>query len=279
MRKIIYICAVICCLSVFSFAQAKPFSEFDKAVREQKGGFSGDKSYLSKIFNQERIRLGDDFETQLWKYIGDDIEKHYWLNSFVEWDSYLHGNKPLPELAYRIRLSALNLLEKKNDKKNLGRKVTLNREQAIYYHNNGKRELALKSKNIAETILKEDKEISSYVAGMTALDRCIYSNLEGDTSSCEKESQKPTELIVASGYVNGIAVKLPQPRNPKSLKGEVHVRVLIGEDGKVISAEAMRGVKELFDLSVEAAKAAEFRPLTLSGKPAKRSGVIVYKFS
>ncbi|HEY0658784.1 MAG TPA: hypothetical protein VGD05_09930, partial [Pyrinomonadaceae bacterium] len=90
-------------------------------------------------------------------------------------------------------------------------------------------DLAIKSKNIAEVILKENDEISAYVSGFTRLNKCIYSNLEGDTSFCEKESQKPIETIVSSGYVNGIALELPQPANPQKLKGEVHIKVL-GQD-------------------------------------------------
>ncbi|MBA3600028.1 MAG: energy transducer TonB [Acidobacteria bacterium] len=278
MRKIVYICFIICFASIFSFAQIKPFEIFDRSVKEQKGGFSGNKEYLSKIFNDERNRLGDNFETELWKYIGADIEKHYWLNSFVEFDSYLHGNKSLPELAFEIRQKGLKLLNKKDDKTSLGRKVTLNRRQAVHYHNIGKRDLAIRSKIVAETILKENDEISAYVGGFTRLSKCIYSNLEGDTSFCEKESQKPIEVIVSSGYVNGIAVELPQPENPQKLKGEIHIKVLIDENGGVISAEAIKGLKELFDVSVKAAKTAKFKPSTLSGKPTKRSGVIVYRF-
>jgi len=278
MRKIVFILFIIFCASIFCFAQSKPFEAFNKVVKEQKGGFSGNKENLSKVFNDERNRLGDKFEEELWKYVGDDVEKIYWLNSFIESDSYLNGNKPLPKLAFEIREKGLGLLNKKDDKKSLGRKVTLNRRQAIYYHNIGKRDLAVKSKNIAENILKENDEISAYVGGFTRLNKCIYSNLENDTSFCEKESQKPIETIVSSGYVNGSAVELPQPENPQKLKGEVHIKVLIAENGEVISAEAIKGLKELFDVSIEAAKKAKFQLFTLSGKPTKRSGVIVYGF-
>ncbi|HEX8287836.1 MAG TPA: energy transducer TonB [Pyrinomonadaceae bacterium] len=279
MRKIIALCFLICFACLSSLAQNKPFEDFDKALKTERGGYSGNKENLARIFNQERNHLSDNFETELWKYLGDDIEKYYWLNLFVESESYLHGNKPLPELAFKIRQKGLELIEKKNDKKSLGRKVTLNRKQAIYYHNIEKRDLAISSRTIAENILKENNEISAYVGGMSRLDKCIYSNLESDTSFCEKESQKPFETIVSSGYVNGLAVELPQPANPQNLKGEVHIKVLIGENGEIISAEAVKGNKELFDVSVNAAKKAKFQPFTLSGKPTKRSGIIVYKFS
>ena len=257
MKKFISIFFIICVASIFSFAQNKPFDDFDKAVKTEKGGFSGNKENLSKVFNQERFLLGDDFEAELWKYLGDDIEKYYWLNFFVESESYLHGSESLPELAFRIRQKGLELLDKKDDKKSLGRKVTLNRKQAIYFHNAGKRDLAIKSKTIAEIILKKNDEISAYVGGMSRLDRCIYTNLESDTSFCEKESQKPIETIVSSGFVNASAVELPQPENPQNLKGEVHIKVLIGENGEVISAEALKGIKELFDVSIKAAKKAK----------------------
>lgn len=277
MRKIVSILILIFCASISCFAQAKPFADFDKAVREEKGGFSENKENLSKVFNQERMRLGENFESELWKYIGDDVEKIYWLNSFVESESYLHGNKPLPDLAFKIRQKGLESLSNKNDKKNLGRKVTLNRKQAIYYYKNGNRDLALKTKAETENLLKEN-EISAYVGGMTRLDNCVYLNLEGDASFCEAESKKPIETIVSSGIVNGIAVKLPQPENPQNLKGEVYIKVLISENGEVISADALKGVKELFDASVKVARLAKFPTFTLSDKPTKRSGVIIYKF-
>lgn len=277
MRKIISIFTLICCASLICFAQSKPFADFEKAVENEKGGFSGNKENLSKVFNEERTRLGENFEAELWKYIGDDVEKIYWLNLFVQSESYLHGNKPLPEVAFKIRQKGLQLLNNKNDEKSLGRKVTLNRKQAIYYYKNGNRDLALKSKANAENLLKEN-EISAYVGGMTRLDKCIYLNLEGDASFCEAESKKPIETIVSSGIVNGIATKLPQPENPRKLKGEVYIKVLISENGDVIFAEALKGAKELFDVSVEAAKSAKFPLFTLSGKPTKRSGVIIYKF-
>ena len=63
------------------------------------------------------------------------------------------------------------------------------------------------------------------------------------------------------------------------LKSEVHIKVLIGENGEVVYAEAVKGRKELFEVSVKAAKTAKFQPFTLSGKPTKRSGIIVYKFA
>lgn len=275
--KILILILCVFLFQEFAFAQSKPFGAFVDAVNNERGGFSGNKENLSKVFNQERIGLGENFETELWNYLDDDADKHYWISSFVESNSYLHGNTALPELAFRIRENALKLLENKDDVRSLGRKVSLNRNQAIYYHNIKNQDSAITSKILAEEILKNN-QISAYVSGMTRLDSCIYKNLEKDTSFCEAEAKKPVEIIVSSGFVTGLAVHLPQPENKRKLKGEVFVKVLISEKGEVISAEAYQGIKELFDVSIEAAKLAKFSSLLLSGKPTKRSGVIVYKF-
>lgn len=265
---------------MFTLSQDKAFETFDKAVKEQKSGFNGNKENLSKIFNQERIRFGEKFEIELWKYIENDADKHYWISLFVESNSYLHGNTALPELAFRIRENALKLLENKDDVRSLGRKVSLNRSQAIYYHNIKNQDSAIKSKILAEEILKNN-QISAYVSGMTRLDSCIYKNLEKDTSFCEAESKKPLESIIYAGFINNKAIELPKPKYPKTAKklsGQVYVKVLIDYSGNIISAEPIKGDAEFFEVSVEAAKKAKFPPTTLSGKPAKLVGTIIYNF-
>ncbi len=58
--------------------------------------------------------------------------------------------------------------------------------------------------------------------------------------------------------------------------GKITVRVIIGEDGKVISAKGVSGPVTLFPYVVSAAKDSKFEPPIVCGKPGKLSGVIVY---
>lgn len=88
---------------------------------------------------------------------------------------------------------------------------------------------------------------------------------------------------ISGGVLNGRAVKLPKPKYPKAAResgasGTVVVRVLIDENGKVISAEAVSGHPDLREASEEAASRAEFTPTTLEGRPVKVSGTIQYNF-
>jgi protein TonB len=58
----------------------------------------------------------------------------------------------------------------------------------------------------------------------------------------------------------------------------VVVQVVIDENGRVISAQAVSGHPLLQAVSVAAARNARFSPTKLSGQPVKVTGVITYNF-
>lgn len=88
---------------------------------------------------------------------------------------------------------------------------------------------------------------------------------------------------ISKGFVNGSAKKLFRPEYPEAarsmrVKGEVHVLIVIGFDGKVESAELVKGNKIFRDAVEDAAKRSEFAPTFLMGVPVKATGVIMYNF-
>lgn len=88
---------------------------------------------------------------------------------------------------------------------------------------------------------------------------------------------------LSGGVLNGKATSLPKPVYPaeareKRASGAVTVMVSIDESGKVISACAVSGAKELQRATEVAAYQAKFSPMTLNGQPAKVVGVITYNF-
>ncbi len=280
MTKVVTVTVLICILSVCAFAQSKPFEDFRKAVKAESGGFAGNKENLSKIFNNERVRLGETFETELWRYLEDDPDKHYWIASFIDSKSYLHGNSPLPELAFKIRKRSLDLLG--NDKRSRGRRASTLRELAIASKLTGDQEQALRFRDEAEQLAK-DPDLSAYIAGRMRYDVCIYENLAGSISSCN-ENEAPRETIITAGWLNSRALEFPQPIYPPNLVGkqriktQVDVRIMIGTDGKVITAEAFRGPAEFHNAAVEVAKKARFAPTLLSGQATKVSGWLSFVF-
>lgn len=89
--------------------------------------------------------------------------------------------------------------------------------------------------------------------------------------------------VVEGGVVNGWAVKLVQPGYPATaenahVSGQVAVQVLIDENGKVISANAISGHPLLQGAAVAAAKASKFTPTLRSGVAVKVRGTIIYNF-
>lgn len=88
---------------------------------------------------------------------------------------------------------------------------------------------------------------------------------------------------VSGGIVNEKAVKLPSPAYPPAARavhasGEVNVKVMIDETGKVISAEAVSGHPLLKMAAETAAKQAEFKPTMLNKKAVKVTGILTYNF-
>ena len=92
------------------------------------------------------------------------------------------------------------------------------------------------------------------------------------------------KLLPDGGVLNGKAVELPKPEYPAAALavkagGTVSVKVLIDENGEVISAAAVSGHPLLRAAATEAARNAKFAPTQLNGQTVKVSGVITYNFA
>jgi TonB family C-terminal domain len=90
---------------------------------------------------------------------------------------------------------------------------------------------------------------------------------------------KPVEL----GDLNAKAINLPQPvlseeaRRAKAT-GRVNVRVIVDEEGKVVSAIALNNVAALREAAQAAARQALFKPLVMDGITVRFTGVLTYDF-
>ena len=98
----------------------------------------------------------------------------------------------------------------------------------------------------------------------------------------DPDAPKDPKLVVG-GVVNGKALSLPKPAYPDEARssragGTVHIQVLISEEGKVISAQAVDGHPLLQFAARSAGCGARFSPTKLEGHPVKVSGVITYNF-
>jgi len=88
---------------------------------------------------------------------------------------------------------------------------------------------------------------------------------------------------VEAGVLNAKATSLPKPVFPEEAKrlkvrGRVTVRVIVDENGKVISAKAVDGPAPLRETAEAAARQATFAPTTQDGITVKVTGTLTYDF-
>lgn len=102
------------------------------------------------------------------------------------------------------------------------------------------------------------------------------SEIPGATSS---NITKPVEL----GDLRSRAISVPQPTTSEEAKrvkatGKVQVKVIVDENGKVVSAIAQNNVAALREAAEAAARQAIFKPLIQDGITVRFSGILTYEF-
>jgi len=88
---------------------------------------------------------------------------------------------------------------------------------------------------------------------------------------------------VESGNLNDKATDFPKPIYPGEARkahitGQVQVRVIVDETGRVMSADIVSGPKQLWIAAIEAARKAHFEPTLVGGTAVKITGILTYDF-
>jgi TonB family protein len=279
------------CLTAASARQSSPhapFARLDSLLKKQPGGWAGWKQPLATLFNAERKRLRGRFETELLTYIGSDIEKHHWTSAFLVEPEYLQGNSPLPELSLFIKHRALSLLRDREDDSSQGEIVKLSVTAAILSETMGLGTLATAYKNEAERLLAAKPLLQSSFPVLDEGRRKLYDSISSDVtrkgaSVFISEPDDAPQAMVNAGVVDSVAISKPTPEYPTEARaagaaGEVKVKIVFDEAGRVIWAKAVSGHQLLHRAAEEAARQTKFEPVKLSGKPVRAAGTLIYKF-
>jgi TonB family protein len=105
-----------------------------------------------------------------------------------------------------------------------------------------------------------------------------------ETSQNQNNDNRPRPVgPVESGALNDKAIDLPKPIYPGEARkakvtGQVKVRVIVAETGKVLSADIVSGPKQLWLAAIEAARQARFNPTLIGGSAVKITGILTYDF-
>src|SRR5262245_2025430 len=292
-----------------------PFAEMDKHVRSQ-GGWAFNTESLAKLFNIERKRLGDQFEQELMKYLGQDLEKHYWISTYLEADYYLKGATPLPQLSLLIKHQSLALLEGKEDFASLLNVMRFSVSAAVLSERLGFYQLAVSHKMRAERLALKNPDLKTSIPAITEEEHQLYEALpisyaEPDekrlllakkadeavrTGKLSRPSgvkpavpiptptPSPKTIKVTSELLMRMAIKKAQPSySPEAKKGRVSgtvkIQVLVSEEGRVIEATFIEGPELLREASLDAARRWEFKPTMLNGVLVKVSGILNFNIT
>ena len=105
-----------------------------------------------------------------------------------------------------------------------------------------------------------------------------------ETSQNQNNDNRPRPVgPVESGALNDKAIDLPKPIYPGEARkarvtGQVKVRVIVAETGKVLSADIVSGPKQLWMAAIEAARQARFNPTLIGDSAVKITGILTYDF-
>ena len=105
-----------------------------------------------------------------------------------------------------------------------------------------------------------------------------------ETSQNQNTDNRPRPVgPVESGDLNDKAIDLAKPIYPGEARkakvtGQVKVRVIVAETGKVLSADIVSGPKQLWMAAIEAARQARFNPTLVGGSAVKITGILTYNF-
>jgi hypothetical protein len=237
------------------------------------------------------VRLGEKFEPELWKYLGQDVDKQDRIFNFLLYPEYLHGNPPMPYLAMQIQLKSLSILQNKTDLTSRSMYVTANVNAAILAGALDLVEQAALHKKNAEEMMAKDAILKASFPAIYDYERCIYDSIgtagvQSPATAClaKKSSADPrTTVIEVSAVPQEKIIAKPEPRWTKAAKagldpGIVKVRVLIDENGNVESTDAVSGPAALQSAALTAARGAHFRKTLYEGQPVKVRGVLAYSY-
>lgn len=105
---------------------------------------------------------------------------------------------------------------------------------------------------------------------------------EGQTESKTDNRARPRGPV-ESGDLNAKATDFPKPVYPGEARklhvtGQVKVRVIVDETGRVMSADIVSGPKQLWMAAIEAARKARFKPTMVGDTAVKITGILTYDF-
>jgi TonB family protein len=124
---------------------------------------------------------------------------------------------------------------------------------------------------------------TNYIVGRGKVTITELEEVKADSPTSGPSSAPRSRAPIDAGDLNSKAIDLPEPMYPGEARkshaaGEVKVRVLIDETGRVMTADVISGPKPLVLAAIDAARKARFKPTLVGDTAVKVTGVLTYNF-
>jgi TonB family protein len=124
---------------------------------------------------------------------------------------------------------------------------------------------------------------TNYVVGRGRVTITELEEVKPDTNLSDTSARPRATGPIESGDLNSKAVELPEPFYPEEARkakvtGQVKVRVMVDETGRVLSVDIISGHKLLVMSAIEAARKARFKPTLIGDTAVKITGTLTYDF-
>ncbi len=133
--------------------------------------------------------------------------------------------------------------------------------------------------------LRMQVKYTDYIIGHGKVTITELEEVKGEGTQNENKSDNRARPAgpIESGNLNEKAIELPDPIYPGAAHkthaaGQVKVRVIVDETGRVMSADIVSGLKPLWMAAIEAARKARFKPTLVGGTAVKITGILTYNF-
>jgi TonB family protein len=170
--------------------------------------------------------------------------------------------------------------------------IEMNSNYALAFFNRGSVKEKLGKVDEALTDYQKSSELDpANELAKSTISRIKTAQAEAAAKAAEKAAEDARRneaakrpLVINAGALNAYAIKLAIPAytaNDKrmGIHGKVTVSIKLDEEGKVVSAKAIDGPKQLWISAENAIKLSKFKPVMFDGKPIAATGSITFNFT
>jgi TonB family protein len=137
--------------------------------------------------------------------------------------------------------------------------------------------------NGTDVRIRMQVKYTDYKVGRGKVTITELEEVKPENQAGNSDNRARPRVPVESGDLNNKATDLPKAIYPAEARklhvtGQVKVRVIVDETGRVLSADIVSGPKQLWMAAIEAARKAHFEPTLVGGTAVKITGILTYDF-